>query len=96
MANKKLIALFVAISTISTSMFCFLDEVVGTPVRATFRAGETVASAPADIATNGETAERRYERWEENDADRRARRDDYRDRARERREERRDRYYYND
>lgn len=74
-----MVALLVAISTVSVSMFGFFDDVVGGTVRGTFRAGETVVSAPADIATDGETAERRYNRWEENDAARRERRNDYRD-----------------
>lgn len=86
MANKKLIALLVAVATISTSMFAFLENTF----RGVGRATETVVETPADIATGGETAERRRERWEENDADRRARR---RAEKQERRQNRSNDYY---
>lgn len=88
MMNKKLIALLLAVSTISTSMFGFLDEVVG----GTFDAAERVATVPVDateaaVEGDGETwRERREERRE----DRRERRQDRRDR----RYDRRTRRYY--
>lgn len=71
MMNKKLaIVLFFAITTVSTTMFGFFEGLG--------RATESVAGAPADVATGGRTAEERHERWADQDA---ARRD-----ARERRE----------
>lgn len=44
MMNKKLLALFVAIATVSTSVFALFDEVAG----GTFRTAERVATVPVD------------------------------------------------
>jgi hypothetical protein len=87
MMNKKLAALLLAVSTISTSMFAFFDEVVG----GTFDAAERVATVPVDateaaVEGDGETwRERREERRE----DRRERRQDRRERRQTRRANRR-------
>lgn len=83
MMNKKILALFVAIATVSTSMFAFLDDVVG----GTFSAAERVATVPVDatgaaIDRDGKTwSERREERRQER-ADRRADRQDRREQRR--------------
>lgn len=81
MMNKKMIALLLAVSTISTSMFGFLDDVIG----GTFDTAERVATVPVDAVDStrdGETwRERREDRREERESrkeDRRVRRENRR------------------
>lgn len=79
--NKKMMALLLAVSTISTSMFGFLDDVVG----GTFDAAGRVATAPVDAV---DTTLDRDTTWGER---RRERAEDRRERREERREARRER-----
>lgn len=88
MMNKKLLALLVAIATISTSMFAFLDDVVG----GTFDAAERVATVPVDAA--GAAVDHNGRTWSERREERRQERQERRQERQERRDERhRDRYY---
>jgi len=85
--NKKLIALLLAIATISSPALALFDEVVG----GTFDAAERVATVPVDAVPDDRTwEEKREERREE----RRARREERRDERAARRAERFE--YYRD
>jgi len=85
MMNKKLVALLLAVATISTSMFAFLDDVVG----GTFDAAERVATVPVDAVDTA--VDRDGRTWRERREDRRENREERReDRLeRERRQTRR-------
>lgn len=82
MMNKKTMALLLAVSTISTSMFALLGDIV----EGTFDTAGVVATAPVDVLPDGtdrtwsEKREERHDRWRENAEDRRNRRDARRDR----------------
>jgi len=81
--NKKLVALFVAIVTVSTSVFALFDEVVG----GTFRTAERAVTVPTDAAAaavdpDTTYSERREERKEDREADKQARKEAKRERNR--------------
>lgn len=82
MVNKKMMALLLAVSTISTSMFALLGDIV----EGTFDTAGVVATAPVDVLPDGtdrtwsEKREERHDRWRDKAEDRRDRREDRRSR----------------
>jgi len=90
MMNRKLIALLVAVSTTYASMFAILGDIV----EGTFDVAGDVASAPADIATGGETARERHARRDIREEEQQQRDAARREERRQRAEEARKKYGY--
>ena len=94
MMNKKLVALLVAIATVSVSTFALFDRVF----QGTADVATDITSIPEDAATHGESWRRRQDYREDRNEIRRQQEDDRRReedrRHREREEARRERERY--